>query len=254
MDETNQTTAPQDGATIDSGATQVAPSTTPQPNAQEANISVPNVPQEVPNGSIPEDWQAYTTGNAVLDTSIAAVLQTMGSNPEEFANGIEKAIKYNDPSLIDGAMLAKYKQYAPMIKSFTEAIIAQENANQSTLVNTAYSLAGSKENWDQAVQMFNANAPDYLRETVKFMIDNGNSEAGMRMLLDSVRGYGTMPNNVPPYQGTPTGSRGLSFDEMKSELAKLTKEAGGASLESGTYGRRYEDIMARRKLGREQGL
>lgn len=74
------------------------------------------------------------------------------------------------------------------------------------------------------------------------------------MLLDSVRGYGTMPNNVPPYQGTPTGSRGLSFDEMKSELAKLTKEAGGASLESGTYGRRYEDIMARRKLGREQGL
>lgn len=62
-----------------------------------------------------------------------------------------------------------------MIKSFTEAIIAQENANQSTLVNTAYSLAGSKENWDQAVQMFNANAPDYLRETVKFMIDNGNS-------------------------------------------------------------------------------
>lgn len=109
MDETNQTTAPQDGATIDSGATQVAPSTTPQPNAQEANTSVPNAPQEVPNGSIPEDWQDYTTGNAVLDTSIAAVLQTMGSNPEEFANGIKKAVEYNDPSLIDGAMLAKYK-------------------------------------------------------------------------------------------------------------------------------------------------
>lgn len=250
-DQTN----PESGV-VNQGTPTGAPSTTPPEPTQNAPVSAPSAPQAPtsPTGSIPDEWKSYSTGNTVLDTSIAAVLQTMGSNPEEFSKGIEKAIEYNDPSLIDGALLEKYKQYAPMLKSFTEAIIAESQNSTNAVINTAHNLAGSKENWDQAVKMFNANAPDYLRETVKFMIDNGHVEAGCKMLLDTVQGYGSMPNKVPPYQGMSSSIRGISFDEMKEELAKLTKEAGGASLESGTYGRRYQDIMARRKLGREQGL
>ena len=51
-----------------------------------------------------------------------------------------------------------------------------------------------------------------------------------------------------------TPQKGLSFDELKVELGKLVQEAGGASLESGTYGRRYQDLMKRRAIGRQQGI
>lgn len=85
------------------------------------------------------------------------------------------------------------------------------------------------------------------------MIDSGKVEAGCKMVMDVVQGYGAMPHVMPPSSGTTMPDRGYSFDEMKAELGKLIKEAGGASLESGTYGRRYQEIMNRRSLGRKQG-
>lgn len=179
----------------------------------------------------------------------------MGSNPEEFLSFTRNAIEYGDLNLLDTtAIKSKYPQYEEAIKSMTQAVIAQNQQTVSNIKNTAYGIAGSKENWDSAVRIFNANAPQYLRETVKTMIDNGHVQEGASMLMNAVQGYGSLPQNMPQYSGSAGAVRGITFDEMKAELAKLTAEAGGASLESGTYGRRYEDIMYRRSIGRAQGI
>lgn len=220
--------------------------------AQNAQGAVPSTPQV---GQVPEAWQDYSTGNSVLDTSIAGLLQTMGSNPEEFLSFTRNAIEYGDLNLLDTtAIKSKYPQYQEAIKSMTQAVIAQNQQTVSNIKNTAYGIAGSKENWDSAVRIFNANAPQYLRETVKTMIDNGHVQEGANMLMNAVQSFGSLPQNMPQYSGSAGVARGITFDEMKAELAKLTAEAGGASLESGTYGRRYEDIMYRRSIGRAQGI
>lgn len=62
-------------------------------------------PPKAPDSGIPEDWSQYSTGNAVLDTSIGAGLLAMGSTPQEFIAGIQKAVEYKDASLIDSTML-----------------------------------------------------------------------------------------------------------------------------------------------------
>lgn len=220
--------------------------------AQNAQGGVPNTAQM---GTVPEAWQDYSTGNSVLDTSIAGLLQTMGSNPEEFLSFTRNAIEYGDLNLLDTtAIKSKYPQYEEAIKSMTQAVIAQNQQTVSDIKNTAYGIAGSKENWDSAVRIFNANAPQYLRETIKTMIDNGHVQEGASMLMNAVQNFGSLPQNMPQYSGSAGSARGITFDEMKAELAKLTAEAGGASLESGTYGRRYEDIMYRRSIGRAQGI
>lgn len=179
----------------------------------------------------------------------------MGSNPEEFLSFTRNAIEYGDLNLLDTtAIKSKYPQYEEAIKSMTQAVIAQNQQTVSNIKNTAYGIAGSKDNWDSAVRIFNANAPQYLRETVKTMIDNGHVQEGANMLMSAVQSFGSLPQNMPQYSGSAGVARGITFDEMKAELAKLTAEAGGASLESGTYGRRYEDIMYRRSIGRAQGI
>ena len=179
----------------------------------------------------------------------------MGSNPEEFLSFTRNAIEYGDLNLLDTtAIKSKYPQYEEAIKSMTQAVIAQNQQTVSDIKNTAYGIAGSKENWDSAVRIFNANAPQYLRETIKTMIDNGHVQEGANMLMNAVQSFGSLPQNMPQYSGSAGAVRGITFDEMKTELAKLTAEAGGASLESGTYGRRYEDIMRRRSIGRAQGI
>lgn len=220
--------------------------------AQNGHSAVPGTHQV---GQVPEAWQDYSTGNSVLDTSIAGLLQTMGSNPEEFLSFTRNAIEYGDLNLLDTtAIKSKYPQYEEAIKSMTQAVIAQNQQTVSDIKNTAYGIAGSKENWDSAVRIFNANAPQYLRETVKTMIDNGHVQEGANMLMSTVQSFGSLPKNMPQYSGSAGTGKGITFDEMKAELAKLTAEAGGASLESGTYGRRYEDIMYRRSIGRAQGI
>lgn len=225
---------------------------TPSSVAQNAQGGVPNTAQV---GTVPMEWQDYSTGNSVLDTSIAGLLQTMGSNPEEFLSFTRNAIEYGDLNLLDTtAIKSKYPQYEEAIKSMTQAVIAQNQQTVSDIKNTAYGIAGSKDNWDSAVRIFNANAPQYLRETVKTMIDNGHVQEGASMLMNAVQSFGSLPQNMPQYSGNAGAVRGITFDEMKAELAKLTAEAGGASLESGTYGRRYEDIMYRRSIGRAQGI
>ena len=235
-----------------------SPQTPPTPPVPPQNTETPPTPQKpaVEPPSAPDDgWGELTSGNAVLDSSIKAFTQSVNMSPQDFMQIVGNAIDYSDPELIDTTLLnTKYKEHAATVRQLTDALIKTVNESRTAAVNTAYEVAGSKEAWDNAVALFNANAPDYLKGTIKTMIDNGNIKEGAQMLMQTVGQYGASGTQTPQYGGTNTTARGLSFDELKTELGKLVKEAGGASLESGTYGRRYQELMRLRAIGRSQNL
>lgn len=244
--------------TAEPSQNRVEPSqTAPQvPPAMVAPTTPQNAPQSVnepPKTS--NDWGNLTSGDAVLDGAIKAFTDASGMSPQDFMQIVGNAVDYGDPELIDKTLLnTKYAGKEGTIKELVNALIHQSVNAENAVRNTAYSVAGSKETWDQAVAIFNANAPAYLKETVKTMIDNGKVQEGAQMLMNSVGSYGAGASSMPQMGGGMSPAKGLSFDELKEELGKLVKEAGGASLESGTYGRRYQDLMRRRAIGRQQGI
>lgn len=240
------------------GVPPTPPQTPPTPPVPPQNTETPPTPQKPavePPSASDDGWGELTSGNAVLDSSIKAFTQSVNMSPQDFMQIVGNAIDYSDPNLIDTTLLnTKYKEHAATVHQLTEALIKTVNESRTAAVNAAYEVAGSKEAWDNAVAVFNANAPDYLKGTIKTMIDNGNIKEGAQMLMQTVGQYGASGTQTPQYGGTNTSARGLSFDELKTELGKLVKEAGGASLESGTYGRRYQELMRRRAIGRSQNL
>lgn len=249
---------PQSPQTAEPSQSRVEPSqTAPQvPPAMVAPTAPQNAPQSVNEPpTAPNDWGNLTSGDAVLDGAIKAFTDASGMSPQDFMQIVGNAVDYGDPELIDKTLLnTKYAGKEGTIKELANALIHQSVNAENAVRNTAYSVAGSKEAWDQAVAIFNANAPAYLKETVKTMIDNGKVQEGAQMLMNSVGSYGAGASSMPQMGGGMTPQKGLSFDELKVELGKLVQEAGGASLESGTYGRRYQDLMRRRAIGRQQGI
>ena len=256
--QTQNTNTPPAGDPGFQGGTPTPPPVPPTPPTHQGNGGVSDTSPQAhtePPTAVDDYWGDLTSGNAVLDGTIKAFTKSAGMSPADFMQIVGNAIDYSDPELIDTTLLnTKYSQHAGVIKELTNALIGSVNESRNAAQNVAYSVAGSKEAWEQSVAVFNANAPDYLKSAIKAMIDNGNIQEGAQMLMQSVGQYGSSGTNMPRFTGSNTHERGLSFDELKSELGKLVKEAGGASLESGTYGRRYEDLMRRRAIGRQQGI
>ena len=222
-------------------------------------VQAPNEPPVAPAPTPIEeqDWGDASTGNEVLDTSVRTLVQSMGSTPKEFISMVQNAVEYGDVNLIDHTLVdSKYAPYKSAIEQVTKAIIESTQQSEATVIKTVEDVAGGMDNWKASVAIFNAQAPTYLKETVKTMIDNGLVKEGAQMLMQSVQSLGSTGERMPGIQGTTsTPQRGLSYDEMKKELSALISEAGGASLEGDNqYARRYASIQERRALGRKQGL
>lgn len=205
------------------------------------------------SGSI---WRAEdSTGDSVLDMGIDAVTRLSGCTREDFIRIVGKAVEHNDISLLDEAFVnEKYGAYKEHFKQITQALIDKRIADTETHVKVAYGVAGSEEAWKNAVDVFNQNAPEHMKLAVKTMIDNGNVKEGAQLLMEVVRNLG-VPSRT---RGLPSGNggtqTGLSAESFRKEMNELIKQAGGRSLESGIYGERYQELLARRAIGRRAGL
>lgn len=228
------------------------PPTPPVPPVQPV-APVPPTPV-----AAPESGELPSTGNAILDTSIAAFASVTGATTADMQRAVANALAYGDPSLIDTQFIKdKFGKHADQALQLAQAVVAEQGASKARAVNQVHELAGGQQQWDQAVSVFNTNAPDYVKIAVKTMLDSGQIEAGSKLLLETVRAGGLLPNvnaMLPP--GTPgAGTNGaLGKAEFQTEMQKLKQEAGSRSLESGVYGQRYQELMNRRAVGRQMGL
>ncbi|QGH73778.1 scaffold protein [Vibrio phage vB_VhaP_VH-5] len=197
-------------------------------------------------------------GDSFVDTSINYMAAELGVEADAFDAVYENAIKHGDLALINpdalGVQLTPEKK-AHVVQLATAAV-QQHNSAVQAAKQEIYSVAGSEEQWTQAVQAFNSNAKSDAMDYAKYLADTGKLKQAAEYVLqyNQQQGLQNVQNQAPVQGGTGSVRTGLSKVEYAAEISKLELSAGNRSLGSGTYKAQLDDLNARRALGRSQGL
>ena len=230
-----------------------------QPIAEQVPVVSPVAPVAQP---VAEGLSAAveSTGNAVLDVAVNAFVSMTGCTDADISRALDKAAQYQDENLIDVAFLKERfgknsEQAIALAKAVLQQNIATAKAEASAAQAAVVEVAGSREQWDSAVGVFNAHADADTKRMVKVLLDNGLFKQGATQLMQFVSTSGLVPNTQGNLiKGSSAGSgNGLSLVEFNTELQALKKEANGRSLEAEPYASRYNNLMQRRAIGRAAG-
>ena len=215
---------------------------------------------EQPTATVPSTGAVESTGNAVLDVAVGTFVAMTGCTDADITRALGKAAEYADEGLIDTAFLKeRFGKHGDQAIALAKAVLQQELAtaasSKAAAQATVVEVAGSAENWNSAVTVFNAHADAETKQMVKVLLDNGLIKQGAAQLMQFVQASGRVPVvSGAMLQGNPVNtSAGLSAAEFSSELQKLKTEAAGRSLEVGPFGVRYNELMQRRAAGRAAG-
>ena len=196
-------------------------------------------------------------GDSILNAAVSTLVATTKATEVDLERIAAKAIEYGDINLLDVNFIReKYPQFERQFIAVTQAIIDQRGVVENFNRQQIYNLAGGEQNWNAAVSVFNANAPDYLRTAVRSLIDGGKQTEGAQLLMDYVQGsgLGVVPGDRIKSTNISAGNGGLTKEKFQEEMQKLRKDAGSRSLDTGPYRARYDDLLARRAFGRSQGM
>ena len=254
-----------------------APAAEPTSNTEVPVVTAPVVPvvpttpvAEIPGVTAPVAEQKpeapaeapviESTGNAVLDVAVGTFVSMTGCTDDDIKRALGKAAEYADEGLIDTAFLKeRFGKHGEQAIALAKAVLQQELAQAASSKAAAQAavveVAGSAENWNSAVTVFNAHADAETKQMVKVLLDNGLIKQGAAQLMQFVQASGRVPVvSGLKLQGNPaSASAGLSAAEFSSELQKLKTEAAGRSLETGPFSVRYNELMQRRAAGRAAG-
>lgn len=257
--------------------TQTPPETAPQPavvpSAVPEQVPAPAVPLQMPAvvpevpalaTQVPEEPTApnaiESTGNAALDAAISTFAALTNCSTADIDRALGKAQEYLDEGLIDTAFIKeRFGKHSEQALALAKAVLQNSKVEaeraQAAAQSAVLEVAGSAENWNSAVTVFNAHADAETKQMVKVLLDNGLVKQGAAQLMQFVQASGRVPVVSGMHlQGTPVSfSAGLSAAEFSTELQKLKTEAAGRSLETGVYGARYNELMQRRAAGRAAG-
>ena len=242
--------------------TEVPVVTTPVvPTAPVAEIPGVTTPVAEQKPDTPAEAPAIeSTGNAVLDVAVGTFVSMTGCTDDDIKRALGKAAEYADEGLIDTAFLKeRFGKHGEQAIALAKAVLQQELAQAASSKAAAQAavveVAGSAENWNSAVTVFNAHADAETKQMVKVLLDNGLIKQGAAQLMQFVQASGRVPVvSGLKLQGNPaSASAGLSAAEFSSELQKLKTEAAGRSLETGPFSVRYNELMQRRAAGRAAG-
>ena len=240
----------------------VDPSTVVAPVAPVVQAPAAVIPgvTEQPAETVPSTGAVESTGNAVLDVAVGTFVAMTGCTDADIKRALGKAAEYADEGLIDTAFLKeRFGKHGDQAIALAKAVLQQELAtaasSKAAAQATVVEVAGSAENWNSAVTVFNAHADAETKQMVKVLLDNGLIKQGAAQLMQFVQASGRVPVvSGAMLQGNPVNTNaGLSAAEFSSELQKLKTEAAGRSLEVGPFGVRYNELMQRRAAGRAAG-
>lgn len=235
-----------------------APAVPTAPIAEIPGVTAPVIEQKP--DVLPEASAIESTGNAVLDVAVGTFVSMTGCTDADIKRALGKAAEYADEGLIDTAFLKeRFGKHGDQAIALAKAVLQQELATAASSKAAAQAavveVAGSAENWNSAVTVFNAHADAETKQMVKVLLDNGLIKQGAAQLMQFVQASGRVPVvSGLKLQGNPVGTNaGLSAAEFSSELQKLKTEAAGRSLETGPFSVRYNELMQRRAAGRAAG-
>jgi hypothetical protein len=195
------------------------------------------------------------TGNPAIDAGIAMLKQVSKLNDADMVRAIGKAVEYNDPNLIDSAFIKeRFGEHAQYAELLAKAYLDDQIGQARRAVTAAYDLVGGKENWETASQLFNAKAPEHVRNAARALANSGDVAGAAKLVVETVQGLGLIAKEAGILKGGAALDGALSAADFSKEYQALRKEAGNRSLESPKFSQRYQNLLSRRQAGKAKGI
>lgn len=194
------------------------------------------------------------TGNPAIDAGIAMLKKATGLSDADMLRAVGKAAEYGDENLIDTAYIKeRFGEHADYAEMLAKAYLQDQVGQAQRAVQTAYDMVGGKDNWNSMTAVFNAKAPEHLRQAARALADSGNIEGAAKLIVESAQSMGIVPKVYPKLQGGGAINDALDAKGFSEAYASLRKEAGNQSLESSKFKPRLDALMARRQAGKMKG-
>lgn len=204
-----------------------------------------------------DDKESVDKSNSYIHTSIQHLTTELGVSEDVFDSVIAKALEHGDLNLINtealGNLTPEQKQRVTQLGT---AAVQEIQHNIQRATSEVHTIAGGEEQWNTAVNAFNANAPEDAQGYASYLADNGKLKQAAEYVLNynTQGGYVTQEQQAPLQGGTGnTAVTGISAAEYSREIGKIEREAGNRSFGSPENAAKIADLDARRTLGRSQG-
>lgn len=234
----------------------------PQPQQPQHQPQQPVQPQPVvqqeqaPEVKQPTEPAQNYGGNDPLSVGVQIFTRSAGIDEAAFYDALAPALQYSDPNLINLQALTRdlTPEQQAQAKALADSMYQQAQQVKQQTIQTAYQKAGGEQQWRQAIDAFNAKAPQAFKAAAKAMEESGQINEAVDFILDMARQYGFVGSSQgQPLQGSfgSQGVRGLSQGDYRTELATLVKEVGATNVASHP---KFKQLSDARALGMQQGL
>lgn len=193
---------------------------------------------------------AYTSNSR--DPVVSSLSSILASAGVDVARALGKANEYNDASLIDKAYIASVGgANAAHLTQLAESLVAHTGRESEAAEQSCYAIAGSRQNFNAAVAVFNQSAPAHLQTIITTMMDSGDrtqSDAGARMIVEFAKNNGGLVQQAGLITGgaMPGAEAALSKEQFQAELQKLNPN-------DRDYADRRGELFGRRSMGKKLG-
>ncbi|ALA46503.1 putative scaffolding protein [Dickeya phage BF25/12] len=201
----------------------------------------------------PDVPELRSTGNKALDIAVSTFVSVTGTSEEDISKAMEAAYEAGDAKYIDKEFLkSRYGDKADQAIALAEAVFEADIQAQQALLNSVYSAAGGKEQFDACSALFKEHAKPAMRAVVKNMLDSGDPEA-VREAASLIAEFGKQSGALVEKEG----SRQLAAAGVVSGQGLTAQEFHDARHALNPLSKTYHDDMARlmdlRRLGKQTG-
>ena len=204
----------------------------------------------------PKELDVDTSVLSESTTALIDVLQSTGTvDVQDVLETAKTALAERDETkLIPELFELKYGENAKAALAVARSIIRDTKARITEVQQVVYKLAGGEDLWNALARDFKTTADTKTVEAVRMLLNSQHFETAYSLMQQTVQGSTKVPhNNGTLKAGSAAVTSGLTAEEFQKEFTLLKKEANGASLDSGVFGEKFKQLVARRQLGMKSG-
>lgn len=229
----------------------------PKENPTE-DVGNPEAQEKEPEEVKPESKELDVDTSVLSEstTALIDVLQSTGTiDVQDVLETAKTALaEHDETKLIPELFELKYGENAKAALAVARSIIRDTQARITEVQQVVYKLAGGEDSWNALARDFKTTADTKTVEAVRVLLNSQHFETAYSLMQQTVQGSTKVPhNNGTLKAGSAAVTSGLTAEEFQKEFTLLKKEANGASLDSGVFGEKFKQLVARRQLGMKSG-
>ena len=206
-----------------------------------------------PEEGKPDEPELRPTGNKALDIAVSAFVSATGTSEEDISKAMEAAYEAGDAKYIDKEFLkSRFGDKADQAIALAEAVFEADSQAQKDLLDSVYSTAGGKEQFDACSALFREHAKPAMRAVVKNMLDSGDPEA-VREAASLIAEFGKQSGAMVEKDG----SRQIAAAGVVPGQGLSAQDFQAARQQLNPMSRSYRDDLAKlidmRRLGKQLG-